>query len=211
MYENHANEQYFFDAPTLDRLREVVVRFEDPCVLCAPMLGRSLQEHGQAATVLGIDRRFADLPGYRRWDLCRPEPVGRAFGLILCDPPFFNVSLSQLFRAIRTLARFDLATPIAIGYLARRQSALLGTFAPFNLRPSTFRLGYQTVQDQTGRNDIRLYTNFGLDPGPNQSHERHHSDRRVLRRRRRTDRPVFAGARGVDRARCRDHECARRA
>ncbi|MEO0475629.1 MAG: hypothetical protein AAF085_06625 [Planctomycetota bacterium] len=163
MHENHANEQYFFDAPTLDRLRDVVARFEDPCILCAPMLGRSLHEHGQPAAVLDIDDRFADLPGYQRWDVYRPEPVEQAFGLILCDPPFFNVSLSELFRAIRLLAKFDLTTPIAIGYLARRERALLGTFAPFNLQASTFRLGYQTVQDQTGRNDIRLYTNFELD------------------------------------------------
>ncbi|MEM6507562.1 MAG: hypothetical protein AAF711_19150 [Planctomycetota bacterium] len=164
MQENHANEQYFFDTPTLGRLRVVLARFEDPCVLCAPLLGRSLHKHGQAAAVLDIDERFADLPGYRRWDVSRPEPIDQAFGLILCDPPFFNVSLSQLFRAIRLLAKFDMSTPIAVGYPARRERALLGTFAPFNLQPSTFRLGYQTVQDQAGRNDIRLYTNFDLDP-----------------------------------------------
>ncbi|MEM6258306.1 MAG: hypothetical protein AAGI37_08335 [Planctomycetota bacterium] len=164
MQENHANEQYFFDAPTLRRLRVVVARFSAPCVLCAPLLGRSLHEHGQAAAVLDIDERFADLPGYRRWDVSRPEPIDQALGLILCDPPFFSVSLSQLFRAIRLLAKFDTSTPIAIGYLARRERALLGAFAPFNLQPSAFRLGYQTVQYQAGRNDIRLYTNFDLDP-----------------------------------------------
>ena len=162
MYENHANEQYFFDADTLGRLSPVVERFDRPCLLCAPMLGRHLHQQGVRAAVLDIDDRFADLPGYRRWDLYRPEAVEDDFDLILCDPPFFNVSLSQLFKAIRLLAKFDLTKPVAIGYLARRESALLGTFAPFGLTPSAFKLNYQTVQDQTGRNDIRLYTNFDL-------------------------------------------------
>jgi len=162
MHEEHAHEQYFFDAETLDRLRPLVARFDRPCLLCAPMLGRSLHEQGSDVATLDIDDRFADLPGYRRWDLYRPTPIDETFGLILCDPPFFNASLSQLFKAIRLLAKFDFETPVAIGYLKRRQSALLGTFAPFNLQPTGVQLTYQTVQDQDGRNDIRLYANFDI-------------------------------------------------
>ncbi len=56
------------------------------------------------ATILDIDERFADVPGYRHFDITRPEWLGIEFGAILCDPPFFNVSFRQLGDALRTLA-----------------------------------------------------------------------------------------------------------
>lgn len=116
MQEEHAREQYFFDAPTLDRLATFVERFERPCLLCAPMLGRTLHDRGRAVATLDVDERFAHLAEFRRWDLYRPTPLPERYDLILCDPPFFNVSLSQLFAALRLLAQFDFRQPLVVSH-----------------------------------------------------------------------------------------------
>src|SRR5262245_52487961 len=129
MYEKHENEQYFFDAPTLLYLADFVAGFERPCCVCAPLLGQELERRGVAVRTLDIDERFAALRGFRRYDIYRPEWLGEEFDLIVCDPPFFGVSLSQLFRALRLLARNDYAQPMLISYLTRRTANVLGTFA----------------------------------------------------------------------------------
>jgi hypothetical protein len=160
MYELHENEQYFFDPPTLDYLAGVVAVYPNPCCICAPLLGQELERRGVAVRVLDIDTRFAGLRGFRRYDLYRPEWLGEEFGLIICDPPFFNVSLSQLFTALRLLSRHDYGQPLLISYLARRAASITGTFARFNLQPTGYVPGYQTVQ-KSPRNEIEFFGNVG--------------------------------------------------
>jgi hypothetical protein len=162
MEERHEREQYFFDRESLAALADFVSRFERPCCLCAPMVGGELQRRGRTVRVLDVDRRFADLPGFVEWDLYRPRHLDETFDLILCDPPFFNVSLSQLFTAVRLLAHFDLTCRVMISYPVRRSGALLGAFSPFMLRPTGYRPGYQTVQ-KCEKNDIEFYANFPVD------------------------------------------------
>jgi hypothetical protein len=162
MHERHENEQYFFDAPTLDHLAEFVGGFARPCCLCAPRLGQELERRGVAARVLDVDERFAGLRGFRRWDIYRPEWLGEEFGRIVCDPRFFNVSLSQLFTALRLLARHDWRQPLLVSYLTRRASSVLGTFAPFWLEPTGYHPGYQTVR-KVARNEIEFYGNLGAE------------------------------------------------
>lgn len=159
--EHHHREQYFFDEQTLGELANFVDSFASPCCLCAPMLGRELHRRRRDVTVLDVDHRFADLPGFVEWDLYGPKHLEMEFDLIVCDPPFFNVSLSQLFTAIRLLCHFDLTRRVMISYPVRRQNAILGTFAPFNLIPTGYRPGYLTVQ-QCEKNEIEFYANFDL-------------------------------------------------
>ena len=71
-----------------------------------------------------IDERFADLAGFRRYDVHRPEWLDAEYGVIVCDPPFFRVSLSQLFDAVRIVAGNDFTKPLLISYLRRRASAV---------------------------------------------------------------------------------------
>ena len=112
MYERHENEQYFFSNATLDELASFVARWERPCVLCAPLLGSKLASEGVSATVLDIDRRFEEVPGFVYYDVQRPHYLADRFDLIVCDPPFFNVSLSRLFAAIRELSHNDFSQPL---------------------------------------------------------------------------------------------------
>ncbi len=159
MDERHENEQYFFDAPTLERLADFMSGWTDACCLCAPLLGQHLARRGVAVTILDIDERFADTPGFRRFDIYRPEHLAQRFSLILCDPPFHKISLSQLFAAVRVLSHYDFRQPLLISYLARRSAALLGTFAKFDLRPTGVFPKYLTVQD-TERTAIEFFGNL---------------------------------------------------
>lgn len=161
MYERHEHEQYFFDQATIDVVAGLLEGFERPGVLCAPLVGTELEDRGLPVTTLDIDERFATLRGFRRWDAARPRRLDVRFDVIFCDPPFFRLSLSQLFRALRMLAGYDFAQPLAVTGLVRRRTALLGTFAPFGLRSSGWRMGYRTVQPGR-RNEIELFVNFEL-------------------------------------------------
>jgi hypothetical protein len=160
VFELHRREQYFFDPPTLARLAGFLSGYARPCVLCAPLLGREAAARGLPVRLLDLDERFAAVPGFRRFDLYRPEYLEETFDLIICDPPFFRVSLSQLFTAIRTLSHFDYAQPLLVSYLTRRGANLMGTFSRFGLAPTGFRPTYQTV-DTRGRNAIEFYGNLG--------------------------------------------------
>lgn len=159
MYELHENEQYFFDGPTLDHLASFLSHWENPCYICAPLLGKKLQSIGVDVTILDVDERFATVPGFRRFDLHRPEWLGDTFDIVLCDPPFYSVSLSRLFAALRVLSQNDFTQNLMVSYLTRRSGALLGTFSKFGLRPSGYLPQYQTVQ-RVQRNEIEFYTNL---------------------------------------------------
>jgi len=159
MDERHENEQYFFDAPTLARLAGFLSGWDAACCLCAPLLGQHLARRGVAVTILDIDERFAGTPGFRRFDIYRPERLATRFSLILCDPPFHKISLSQLFVAVRILSHYDFQQPMLISYLERRSAALLGSFAPFKLRPTGYCPTYLTVQD-TERTAVQFFSNL---------------------------------------------------
>lgn len=162
MYELHKYEQYFFDEATINRLANFVMQYHFPCCLCTPLLGQELERRGIRTCTLDIDTRFTTLRGYRQFDLTRPEWLGEHYGLIVCDPPFFNVSLHRLFNAIRVLSRYDYSQPLLIFYLARRAVSVIGTFSRFGVEPLDFRAGYLTVQGSE-RNDVALFGNLGSD------------------------------------------------
>lgn len=158
MHEDHSLDQYFFDEKTVAKLADFASRFSNPCLLCMPMIGMELEKRGMTATTLDIDERFSHLKGFRKFDLYRPTPMGENYGLILCDPPFFKVKLSQLFSAIRVLANNKWEQPLGITYVKRREFAFLGTFAKFNLQATGYNPGYVTIQPAE-HNKVELYTN----------------------------------------------------
>ena len=162
MLERHEREQYFWDAQTLESLGDVAARFELPCALCAPMLGRVLNERGVASRSLDFDERFAADENFARFDLYRPLYRAETYGVIICDPPFWKVSLSQLLAAIRLLSHHNFGQPLAICYPTRRAKNICGTFARFGLQPTGYFPNYVTVQDLE-RNRIEFFANFAWD------------------------------------------------
>jgi len=158
--ENHQLEQYFFDRPTVEMLADVTSAAANPCCLCVPMVARELQIRGRSVALLEADLRFSDLPGFIAYDLYRPHPVGTDFDFILCDPPFNRVLLSQLFQAIRVLAKGSFTQALMIAWPVEREAAILGTFAPFGLQPTGVLAGYRSVKNSV-KNRIALYANTG--------------------------------------------------
>ena len=159
MYELHANEQYFWTDSTISDLADRVSHFELPCCLCAPLLGRELSSRQVRCRTLDIDSRFGDVPGFEPFDLYRPQYRAEQFGVIVCDPPFWSVSLSQLFGAVRLLSHHDWQQPLAICYPARRAKNLCATFYRFGLAPTGVFPAYRTVQmRETDR--IEFFANF---------------------------------------------------
>ena len=159
MLERHEAEQYFWDAETLNALSDVAARFERPCALCAPLLGRVWNERGLESRSLDCDERFSTDENYALYDLYRPLYRDENYGLIICDPPFWKVSLSQLFAAIRLLSHHDFEQKLAICYPTRRAKNICGTFAKFGLEPTRYFPGYLTVQELE-RNRIEFFANF---------------------------------------------------
>ena len=159
MLERHEHEQYFWDAETLALLGDVAARFERPCALCAPLLGRVWNERGVLSRSLDCDERFAADENFSVYDLYRPIYRDETYGVIICDPPFWKVSLSQLFNAIRLLAHHSFEQKLAICYPTRRAKNICGTFAKFGLEPTNYFPGYLTVQELE-RNRIEFFANF---------------------------------------------------
>jgi hypothetical protein len=162
MYEQHKLEQYFFDPPTIRHLADFVAGYSNPCCLCTPMVSKELESREIKVRTLEIDERFTTLKGFRKYNIYRPEWVGETFDLIICDPPFFNISLSQLFTALRLLSRYDYTQPMLVAYLVRRSENLMHTFHRFNLQPTGYKPGYITVQ-KTERNEIEFFGNLGAE------------------------------------------------
>ncbi|MEO1088757.1 MAG: hypothetical protein AAFY88_31385 [Acidobacteriota bacterium] len=159
MEERHDNEQYFFDGPTLSQLSSLLGQWQAPCCICAPKVGEALVRAGRSVTILDIDERFDALPGFRHFDIARPEWLADRFDVILCDPPFYNVSLSKLFETLRGLAHYDFKQRLMVSYLSRRASALGRAFGPFDLQPTGYFPGYVTVQESP-KNRIEFFGNL---------------------------------------------------
>lgn len=161
MNERHELDQYFFVPETAAHLAAFAARFVYPCCLCAPTVGALLAEQKVGARVLDIDERFAATPGFLHYDLYRPHPIDETYSLILCDPPWDRVSLSQLFAAIRMLSQDD-RQPLLISHPRERGANLMGTFAPFRIVPTGYFPRYVSVQKHA-RDGIELYGNLSAE------------------------------------------------
>lgn len=161
MDERHDHEQYFFDDQTLALLCDWLTAFENPCLVCAPMLATALENRGRSVRLLDIDHRFAALQGFVDWNIKRPTRLAERFDVIVCDPPFFNVSLNQLFKSVRLLSHFSFTQPLAISYLSRRANALLRAFEPFKLQISELHPTYRTIE-RSPKNEIQFFANVDM-------------------------------------------------
>ena len=94
------------------------------------------------------------------YDLSEPQRLNKKFGIIICDPPFLNVSLAVLLRAITLLSQDDYSQPLLINYLSTRAPVITSIFAPFRLQPTGYMPGYQTIQN-IGRNKMEFFGNLG--------------------------------------------------
>lgn len=159
MEERHENEQYFFDQSTLEQLEQLSQGFEHICCLCVPTLGKKLHAAGRKCDILDIDQRFEEESNFHYFDIAAPKWTGKQYDLIICDPPFFNVSLRQLLNAIKTLSNYNSQQKLLICYLERRGRTFTEVFKEYQLSSTNFYAGYETVQE-IEKNKIVFFGNL---------------------------------------------------
>jgi len=154
--EDHAHEQFFFDKPTCQRLLQLLRDFERPLLLCTPALAVAAQEEALTYLLLDRDERFSFLHSFQHFDLATPKRVnGYDYDAVFMDPPFANLDLALLRRALATLAHPAHQAPLYIAYNERREEDLLHMFPEQNL-VRLMPLGYCSVKPRTQRH-IWLY------------------------------------------------------
>eukprot|EP00892_Ulva_mutabilis_P009842 jgi/Ulvmu1/722/UM010_0094.1 len=160
-------EQYFWTRSTVHRLIKALEHLPDCCCMAAPSLAVGMHIAGRDERLLDIDRRMDFLPGFQYWDIQAPVRVsacsGQAFRVIIFDPPFFYVSMAQLYAAVLVACKGDTSTKLMLGFLRREEPLLMATFKQFKLRPTKFVLEYANVKPNKWRN-YALYSNVDL-PG----------------------------------------------
>lgn len=148
-------EQYFFDKETVRHLADILSLFSNPCCLGAPTVALELCDRGLACSLLDKDGRWGSYPGYVRYDIHQPKRLGQRFGIILTDPPFFEVTVQELFKAIRYLSDGDEAQQLLICHLVRRREDIVKRFRRYGVSPIEYYPGYCSVAN----NGIRLFGN----------------------------------------------------
>lgn len=155
--EDHRHEQFFFDEATARTLTEEARRYRNPLLIGMPSLAERLATDSHPYVLLDQDTRLKTLPNYKKWNLHHPELVFGTHDALFCDPPFANITLPDLEKALDLLARGQASPPdLFLAYISDREDALLRTFRAWNLRRAWGPLGYLTVPTQTQAR-IHLY------------------------------------------------------
>ena len=158
--EKHENEQYFFTDKTVEYLTRAAMSFDKICCICCPSIGKRLEAMGTDVTILDIDERFNNLEGFEFWDIKNPTYISDEYDLIIMDPPFFNVSMREIRKAIQMLTHYDTKkTKLMISYLSRREKAFKNGMKPFNMEAMEYVPEYNTVDVTEAKNRIEFYVN----------------------------------------------------
>lgn len=166
MNELHENEQYFFTSEFENDFVNLIVNHyygSKICCVCCPMIGTRLADIGINVTILDIDTRFSNYSQFKYYDITNPQYLDDEFDLIICDPPFFNVSFSKLNKALKSLTHYDTNVSVILTYLLRRETKFLTNLSEFGLHRMNIRPQYKTVDVTDPKRDIRLYSNTIID------------------------------------------------
>jgi Probable N6-adenine methyltransferase len=146
--------QFFYTAETARYLVTALDGYARPCCLCTPRLAWEWNVRGRTVRLLDRDQRFASLPGFRPFDLLRPEPVGERFDVVIVDPVYYPAT--TLARAMRVLMDPQSETALYISFPVSRESELLSAFGAFGLRPLDAQLTWCNVSAEF-QSTFRLY------------------------------------------------------
>ncbi|MFW9995153.1 MAG: hypothetical protein ACFFD4_24160 [Candidatus Odinarchaeota archaeon] len=158
--ENRDLEQYFFAKETVFKFLEAFRYVSDPTCLTTPTLGDAYYRYEERAVpVLDIDKRFDYLPKYYFFDIRFPYNIEEKVELLVVDPPFFLITLDELYECICQLAENNFKVKLVISWLRRFEREFLKKFNEFDLKPTKFQMKYQTLKPNKWRN-ISLYSNY---------------------------------------------------
>lgn len=121
----------------------MAMRFEKPALVGMPSVAVAFEQIGRDCLFLDRDDRFAKLLGsFVYYDLHRPRPLPEAdVDAIFVDPPFANVSPTELASALRLIAARPL--PLFICFPMKRHAQLAAAIGVHNLTHIGPALGYK--------------------------------------------------------------------
>jgi hypothetical protein len=145
---NQELQQYMFHESCLTALADLVDGYQNPCCLCTPTLGRKLAQRGRVVRVPDVDDRFADLPGFRRFDVHAPENIDEAFDVIISDVPFLDFPLARMFDLIAKLSQGNFNQKLLMTYASQAGWKLVDSFQPFGIVATGYYPPYALEPDQ---------------------------------------------------------------
>ena len=170
--ENRTNEQFFWTINTVKQLMNAFKYTYECCCLTTPSLGHAFHEAGRDEKVLDIDDRFKYLPKFEKFDIKNPHNLDETFNVIVIDPPFFVITLKELYDAVNIITKNNFDTKIVIGFLARHNKLLLETFKKYGISETKTKLEYAHIKPHKWHN-FKLYSNVDL-PGIKRITDKHH-------------------------------------
>jgi hypothetical protein len=158
-------EQFFWTSDTVKKILNACQYITECCCFTTPSLAEGFHNNGEEQVLLDIDERFDYLPRFEKFDIINPHvPKGSGdFNIIVIDPPFFNISVKQLFDATNIITNNNYNTNIVIAFLVRYEFPLLETFKPYGISETSTPLEYAHIKPNKWRN-FKLYSNIDL-PG----------------------------------------------
>ncbi len=163
--EDHNYEQFFYSDESTRRIYQLVTTYNYPVLLCNPSLAVMAEKDDDNDTsylLLDRDDRFNFLKGYKEFSLTEPflVDIRYKYDAIFVDPPFANVSPSQLVKCIRLMGSTEErhSAPIFIAYNSKREEELVKAFdeLPCPTLTRLFRLNYRSVREDM-QDHIYLY------------------------------------------------------
>jgi 16S rRNA G966 N2-methylase RsmD len=160
--EDHNYEQFFYGKTSTQSIYQKVKSYSHPLLLCNPSLAVMAEEDNIQYLLLDRDKRFSFLKHYKEFSLMKPFLISRSYpyNALFIDPPFANVTPSQLVRCIRLMGTNESleGVPIYIAYNSKREDALLAAFGELPCPPLTrlWNLDYRSVRGDM-QDNIFLY------------------------------------------------------
>ena len=150
--------QFFFTSECAKDLVDRLDRFDNPCCLCTPRLGKEWFDRGRVVRVLDIDKRFSFLPGYKYYDLRFPTIVIEVFDVIVMDP-IFKYGDAVLLNAINNISKENYDQKLLIVHTTADSSLFLRTFSDYKLQPTGYHPEFCNLTGE--RNKMYMfYANF---------------------------------------------------
>lgn len=151
---NFTYGQFFYTAKTAARLVTALDHYRQPCCLCTPRLAKEWLQRGRTVDVLDCDSRFAVLPGYKVFDLLKPERIDKQYDCVIFDPVFLPAA--TLCKAVDAVITDSARTDLFITFPVQRSAELINAFRHYGLRQLSFELAYCNVKEAF-QHEFRLF------------------------------------------------------
>jgi 16S rRNA G966 N2-methylase RsmD len=121
-----------------------------------PTLAEDYAKSGKPCVLLDHDRRFSGLNSFRFFDLFNPHFIEEPFDAVFADPPFSNISMPDLARAVEVLNGFQQVPYLFLCHIRSRGAEIKKNFSGFDIVRYSGHLGYNSIRIETQR-DIFLF------------------------------------------------------